>query len=376
MAAAVTPPSPGDEREPPTAHRRGRWVLLFVGAMVLVAVPGLVPLRQHGWDPTALLRVGTFAASRPFVEQDLPDPVLVGDYGHDGQQFYVLAESLPDLAGAADDVDDLGYRARRILLPLVVSPLPAGEATIWGFLAVNLLAVGAAAVGIGRLAQRLDLSPWLGLSVAATPALYESVQGSLADAPAFALAVWAVVVCRRRPWLAAGLLLLAGLTRETTLVVAVACAVVAPRHRRLILLSPLAGYAVWAAVVSQWLPGPTGRSSRGFADQLLAQIDWPFLGWADSGITGPGALTGASLVLLGLGSAWVLRHPLPELSLWLLADVVILVLVDAGVVERPQNLARVAPLVVAATVLAVASVLRDRARIPIAGAATVGDATP
>jgi hypothetical protein len=352
---------------------------LFLAAVALVAIPGLSPMVSGGGDPTSLLRVGSMAASRPFIERDFDDPAMYQDYGHDGQQFYVMAESLPDLAGAVDDVDKLRYRARRILLPLLVQPLPAGLPTVYGFLAVNLVAVGAAAVGVGRLARRIDLSPWLGLSVAATPAMIDSVQGSLADALAFALAVWAVVVWRRHVWLAAGLLLLAGLSRETTLVVAVACAVVAPRDRRLILLSPIAAYGAWALAVSAWLPADPGRSDS-FLGDALAQFAWPFEGWFEIGPATPEFMMGTALLLMSLAAAWVLRDRLPELSWWLLADLALLTIVNANVVLRPFNFARIAPLAVPAAVLAFASIVGPRAseRVEIAGGSDevpVGDSS-
>jgi hypothetical protein len=78
-------------------------------------------------DPTTSLRVGRYSASREFIERDFPDPVLTDDYGHDGQQFYVLAATFPDLADAQDNIDRLRYRARRILLPALVSPMPRGS---------------------------------------------------------------------------------------------------------------------------------------------------------------------------------------------------------------------------------------------------------
>ena len=57
------------------------------------------------------------------------DNVLVGTYGHDGQQFYVIAKSIPDLQQADGHVDRLRYRARRILFPLVVAAVPDADQT-------------------------------------------------------------------------------------------------------------------------------------------------------------------------------------------------------------------------------------------------------
>jgi hypothetical protein len=342
-------------------ERRHRTeIALFLVAIVVVSIPAWRALAANDMDPSTLLRVGRFAASREFVEQDLPDPVLTEDYGHDGQQFYVLAATFPALEDAQGHVDKLRYRARRVLLPALVSPAPRGEPLVWSMFAVNLAAVGAAAVGVGRLARRLGTTPWLGLVVAVTPAMVESVEGSLGDALAFALAIWGVVTWRRRPWLAAALFLAAALARETTLVVPLACAIVAPRSLRLPMLAPIAAFGAWVAVVSLWLPPTPGATSANLVEDALVQFDWPFKAWVDVGLTSDAVILGVLLLAASLGAAWSLRDRLPELSLWLLADVVLLIVSNEAVVGRAQNFARVAPLALVALALAVGPRLLPR----------------
>ena len=318
-------------------------------------------------DPTTWLRVGRYSASREFVENDLPDPVLTEDYGHDGQQFYVLAATFPDLADAQGHVDKLRYRARRVLVPALVSPVPTGEPLIWSIFVVNLAAVGAAAVAVGHLARRLGTTAWLGLVVAVTPAMVESVEGSLADAPAFAFALWGVVQWRRRPWLAAAFFLLAALCRETTLVAPLACALVAPRGHRAPMLAPLGVFAAWVVAVSLWLPPTPGASSSNLLEDALVQFDWPFAAWLQVGLGSQAVLLGAVLTVASLAAAWMLRDRLPEISLWLLAEAALLVVSSEAVVSRGQNFARVAPLALTAIALALGSRLRPRgAPTPIA----------
>ena len=229
ITVAVREPSVTSRAVDRPASRRRVEAAIFLITIAVVSIPAWIASTSHDMDSTTWLRVGRFSASREFVERDFDDPVLTGDYGHDGQQFYVLAATFPHFDDAQGNVDRLRYRARRILLPAVVSPVPRGDPLIWSIFAVNLAAVGLAAVGVGRIACRLGTTPWLGLVVAITPAMIESVEGSLADAPAFSLAVWGAVVWRRRPWLAAAFFLLAALGRETTLVVPFACALVAPK---------------------------------------------------------------------------------------------------------------------------------------------------
>jgi hypothetical protein len=263
-----------------------------------------------------------------------------------------LAATFPDLADAQDNIDRLRYRARRILLPALVSPAPRGEPLIWSILAVNLAAVGAAAVAVGHLARRLGTTAWAGLVVPLTPAMVESVEGSLADAPAFSLALWGAVVWRRRPWLAASLFALAALSRETTLVVPLACALVARRERRASMLAPIGVFAVWMFIVTLWLPATPGSN---LVDDATAVFDWPFVGWANVGFGSAAVYLGVVLTVAALAAAWRLRDRVPELSLWLLAETVLLIVSNEAVASRGQNFARVAPFAMVALALAFAS---------------------
>lgn len=331
--------------------RRRAELLVALAAMAIAALVVAPQVVAHDGDPSVFLRVGRYAAARSFVEADLPDPVLTGDYGHDGQQFYVIARTFPHLTDAQGHVDNLRYRARRIVFPVVVSPFPAGAATVWAMVAVNLLAVGAAAIAIARLGRRVGAPVWVGLVAGLTPALLESVAGGLGDALAFALALWGVVLWRRRTAWAVVLFTVAALTRETTLVVPLACLVVGSGRRRWAMLAPFGVYLAWMAVVAAWLPARPDGSGSIVAD-VTAQLTWPFKGWVDVGLTQPGPVAAVLLLAASVLAAWQLRHRLPELSVWLLADVALLVTAGVGVTERPLNIARVAPLALPAVALA------------------------
>jgi hypothetical protein len=355
----TTEQAPARADEPAGTVRR--TVLVGVATAALALVLALAHVAAEGGDPTVLLRVGTFAPARAYVEQDLPNPVLTPDYGHDGQQFYVLAGELPALDGATPYVDNVRYRARRILYPALVAWAPRGLPLVWAMLAANVVAIGAAGAGVARLAERLRAPPAVGVLVAVSPAMVESAQGSLGDATAFALALWAVVVWRRRPWLAVALLTLASLARETSLVAAVACALVAPGvWARLRMLVPLGLYGVWALLVSSWLPASEGTTGS-IVDEALGQLGVPFRGWLQVGLADPAIVAGAILVGCSLVAAWWLRRALPEMSLWLLADAVLLVGASWWVANRPLNLARLAPLAIPMVVLALLAARRPAA---------------
>jgi hypothetical protein len=330
-----------------------RDIVVFVVAVLVAVVPTVMLLAAEDGDPTALLRVGDRSASRSYVEQDLPDPVLTRGFGHDGQQFYVIASTFPDMQDADGHVDRLRYRARRVLLPAIVSPFPAGTATVWAILGANLVAIGAAAVAFSRLAQRVRAPWWIGASVALSPALALSARASLADALAFALALWGVVLWRRRLWWAVALFTLAALARETSLVVPAACLLLGPRARdRLAMLVPFGVYGAWTIVVSLWIQPSDAGSSSPFGD-ATRQLALPFEAFAQMGPS-TAVYFGMLLFVASLAAAWRLRRPLPELSLWLVADAVLLVTAATGVAEDAWNLTRLAPLAVPALLLALA----------------------
>jgi len=333
-----------------------REFLVGVAAMVIAAAIVAPQFLRDGANVSTFLRVGTFSASRPYVERDLPNPVLTGDYGHDGQQFYVIASTFPHPRDAVGYVDQIRYRFRRVLFPALASPAPDGAPLVWTMFAINLLAIGAAAMALSRLATRLGGSAWLGLAAGISPALVESLQGSLADALAFALALWAVVLWRRHLGWAIVLLTLAALTRETTLVVAAACFVVGDRRQRLWLLIPPGVYAIWVGVVAWWLPQTEGHGGGNILRDAAGELTVPFRAWIHLGLSSQSVVVGLGLLVLSLMAAWTLRHRLPEVAVWVLLDALILVMSDEGVAERPLNLARVAAMALPAVALAIAAV--------------------
>jgi len=317
---------------------------VFLLSMVIVALPTVQLLARKDGNVTALLNVGEQAASRPFVERDFSDIALVKSYGHDGQQFYVVARSVTDLQQLDGNVDRPRYRARRILFPLLASPFPSGAPTVWAMLAISLVSVGLAAVAAGRLARRIGGPVWLGLAVALTPALLISVRASLGDALAFSLALWGVVLWRRHLGWAVLLFALAALTRETTLVVPAACFLVGTRRQRPLLLVPFAVYGAWVLAVTQLVKPHLSTESTSPVADALRQFAPPFQAWRDLGLGSTTILLALLLTMTSLLSAWILRERLPELSIWLVADVVLLVIAGNGVAEDILNYARLTPL--------------------------------
>ena len=118
---------PGVTTDPAGEPTRASWkaeLAVFLLSMAIVVIPTVQLLVQKDGNVTALLNVGEQAASRPFVEHDFADVALVKVYGHDGQQFYVVARSITDLQQIDGNVDRPRYRARRILLPAARVAVP------------------------------------------------------------------------------------------------------------------------------------------------------------------------------------------------------------------------------------------------------------
>ena len=170
------------------------------------------------------------------------------------------------------------------------------------------------------------------------------MRASLGDALAFSLALWGVVLWRKRLGWAVILFTLAALTRETTLVVPAACLLVGTKRQRLVLLVPFAVYAAWDLTVNGLVQPQLSQESTSPVADALRQFALPFQSWRDLGLGSRTVLLALLLTVASLVSAWILRHRLPEVALWLVADVILVVIAGTGVAEDLLNYARLAPL--------------------------------
>jgi hypothetical protein len=329
-------------------------LLIFLAAIVIAVIPTVQRLAQTDGNVSALLDIGTRSAAGPYVRPDFHDPVQIPGYGHDGQNFYVVARAIPDLQSVDGRTDRLRYRDRRIVFPLLVAPFPKGPPTVWAMLAVNLAAVGAAAVAGSRLARRLGGPAWLGLAAAITPALFMSARASLGDALAFSLALWGVVLWRRHLGWAVVLFSVAALTRETTLLAPAACLLVrGERRSRWPLAIPFGVYAAWVGLTALLLhPHLSPDSSSPMAD-ALRQFAVPLQSWAELGWLSRPVLFGICATIGSLLAAHTLRHRLPEIAWWLLGDAALVLVTSPDVAADTLNYMRFAPLLGIGIALAV-----------------------
>jgi hypothetical protein len=264
-------------RSPLARSRAVRIVLLLAFAW----------LGLRFWHPyygfTQFLQIdGEMAARIVPALRDSPIFIAPGTGSYDGGYYAQIATNPAlDPAILHPAIDDAGYRARRILLGAVAWVAGGGDAMLvaqaYAGLNVGLWFVLAAVLWrVFPAGSFRSDATWAALLFGA--GVLFSVRLALTDLAALLLTVGAVLAAERgHPGGAAGLVGLAGLTRETAVLGAVALAGRLREgvrgHARtaawaLLAVAPL---ALWLAYVHYRL----GGSSAG-----QRNLTWPFAGWA------------------------------------------------------------------------------------------------
>jgi len=194
----------------PVAQQRGLVIRPFhvVGLIALVYIA--LTLWRSGGDPMKFALVGTR------YDPGLPG----GTWGYDGQFAYQIAR---DPLGAPRFLDVPAYRFQRILYPLIAGAWAFGQAwrVPWTLIAVNWLALVAGTWFTEEILAGRGASRWYALSYGLFGGLMMAVRLDLTEPLAYALAQAAVLSYERKQMRgAAGLLALAALTKETTLLIA------------------------------------------------------------------------------------------------------------------------------------------------------------
>lgn len=173
---------------------------------------------------TYFLRVGEFALAEKPWSQDLETNIYVHErtWGYDGQYYAQLAlDPLMQNGDLDESVDNLPYRARRILLPALAHVIgfgrPTGVLNIFAFL--NIVSWAALALLLLRWFPPTSINHtvrWLGVMF--STGMCSSVSMALVDGPCLLFLALALRwIEERRPKLAAFSLALGGLVKETTL---------------------------------------------------------------------------------------------------------------------------------------------------------------
>lgn len=242
------------------------WHVVALVALAYIALT----LWRYGGDPLKFALVGTR------YDPGLPD----GTWGYDGQFAFQIAR---DPIGASRLLDVPAYRYQRILYPLIAWALALGQAAIvpWTLIVVNWLALVAGTRFTEDILAGRGVSRWYALSYGLFGGLMMAVRLDLTEPLAYALAQAGVLNYERgRPRSAAGLLALAALTKETTLVVAIGFLLsqaLSRRWRDLVEWAAIVGvpFAALQVLLRVWL-GAWGIGSGG---AMATPFEWiPYRG--------------------------------------------------------------------------------------------------
>jgi len=291
---------------PHLLNYRRPWALVLVAGLIYL---GAI-LAANGGDARAWVTIGDcFAACNGPARGVCEDEAE----GYDGQFAYYIAR---DPLHAADCLDVPAYRYQRILLPLLGRALSLGQSALipWAFAAVDLAALVIATALLEDLLRAERASRWFALSYGLFAGVFMAVRLSTSEALAYGLVIGALWAHQRgRLWLAAILLALAGLAKETTGLFAAGFLLYFVLHRRwrdAIRLALVAGtpFVLWQVALYAWL-GELGLGSGGAKATPFELV--PYLGLARLWTDGSAAAFLVLGVLLAipiaaLPSAWAL----------------------------------------------------------------------
>ena len=217
-----------------------------VGAISTAIATLLVTLMLvQGREPIELMLPGELTASAPLVAEHFGEDVLLeDDLGYDGQQFWALAVTFPDLDEGAQYVDNAQYRLQRIVTPALASPFGDGNGPAAAILVLGIVGVFLGSVGLADLSERHGRPAWLGYCFG--PPLLVAVLFGLSEPFAYGVAFAGLaLVDRERVWLGTAVLVVAALARESVAVmvgaVFLACAISGRWRWPLLLVPAVAG---------------------------------------------------------------------------------------------------------------------------------------
>lgn len=209
-------------------------------------------LGEFGGDPSGFARFSVYSSG--YAEPLIGEVLISEGAGHDGKFFFALANDPwlvnPDVN--AIWLDAPVYRAQRIAYPMLAGGfgLFPPSVVIWTLLVVNVVSLIGGSVAVAAVAMELGRTRWLGLAFVLNPGmLFETlIDGS--SVVAMALAFAGVFAFQRRSYLVSGgLLAVAVLSRETTVLIVIGLVlwrVLSERRLPIRFLAvAIAPYAIW-----------------------------------------------------------------------------------------------------------------------------------
>lgn len=269
-------------------------------------------LLAVGAGPTVLLSDGPHNSAHRLITAEFHHPYEARLAGFDGAQFYAIARSPFDVHQAAPHLDPPVYRLRRILFPALAGVIApnGGNTLIWSMAFISLVGV---AIGAWSLDRLPGAPPWLALTMVINPGVIAGLWFSLSDvlAAGLVLAGFAVLFSthRHRVVFAIGVLALACLTRELSILAAFSLALLpglSRRERLLIGIVPGIPVGLWSLYVARTLGGSL------FAQPYGGTFTVPFAGWLHSDSTSAEILVASVLACILAASLTRWRStPLP-----------------------------------------------------------------
>lgn len=264
---------------------RGKGFLVGITGALIGLLIFLALLGFYG-DITGFLWVSNRDPRLVAHLESLIGPVAVMDgTGHDGQFFFLQANDpwLLNQDAGLGFLDSPTYRAQRMLYPVVVGigGLLSPPQILWGLVLTNILAFGAGAWGLGRVAASMGMSRWLGLAFALNPGMIFEMAIDASSVLGWALAVWGLAAVQDHKWLSgAALFAAAVLARESMALVAVGAFAYVwfvqrrPRPVLVVALVAAPGAAgglwwLWVRRQLETLPRPSGAGTLDFPGRGL-----------------------------------------------------------------------------------------------------------
>lgn len=321
-------------------------------------------------DVTSLLAIGPENHSYRFVHSELPHAYVFKGNGFDGMPFYVIARHPLNVKKIKGDLDVPTYRLRRILYPALAKVLvpSGGVGIVYAFGALSLLGI---AIGGWWLGKYPNAPPWLPSTMALSPGVICALYTSTGDVLAAGFTIGSIgAAFHRRFAVAVGLLALAALTRETSLVAVLALASwpgLSRKQRVISLVVPAIPVVLWSTYVSITL------HESFFAQPSAGSFSAPFMGWIHSGITPGQILYALACGALVLAATVVAFRSIPAIGIFLGATFVMYLCAAPVIAESWLGFSRIvtAAVPIALWVLVVPRSVRERAgrqwRAPVSG---------
>lgn len=274
-------------------------VLLYAALMALNAA------RASGGDVRIFYNVGDVIPIPAYVHAQ-GFPIRRDNVGYDGQFYLHIASDPLLLRGQLlSNIDSPVHRYRRVGLPLLAAAtcgFQGAPCVVWSIPVLLFFALGLGAAFAARFVTDLGRSPWWGLAWAALPGISMGLPRYLPDVLSTSLCMIALHACtKRRHGAAAALFVVAALTRETALLVALAAAASTAWSEReraraaLLVATPALLLGAWFIYLRLRLGTIT--------DEAAVQFSWP----------GHGVWSALERPLFGGREAWVRARALGDL---------------------------------------------------------------